>query len=61
MLGGSTLVLGEVSGESQCSVVAGRQGVVYARSKDACSMLEMWCMCGVFHKGVGKSVLEPLS
>ena len=29
--------------------------------KDACSMLETWCMHGVFHKGVGKSaVLEPL-
>ena len=31
-----------------------------AGSKDACSMLETWCMHGVFHKGVGKSVLEAL-
>ena len=53
--------LGEVSGELQCGVLAGLQGVVYAWSKDACSMLEMWCMHGVFRKGVGKSVLEPLS
>ena len=54
--------LGEVSGESQCGVIAGWRGVVYAGSKDACSMLETWCMCGVFHKGVGKSAeLEPLS
>ena len=29
--------------------------------KDACSMLDMWCMRGVFHKGVGRSaVLEQL-
>ena len=54
--------LQEVCGESQCSVVTGQQGVVCTGLKDACSMLEMWCMCGVFHKGVGKSaVLEPLS
>ena len=53
---------GGVSGELQCSMAAGQQGVVHAGSKDACSMLEMWCMHGVFHKGVGKSaVLEPLS
>ena len=54
--------LGGICGEPQCGVVAGQQGVVYAGSKDACSLLEMWCMHGVFHKGVGKSaVLEPLS
>ena len=53
---------GEVHGELQCSVVAGQQGVVCAGSKDTCSMLETWCIHGVFHKGVGKSaVLELLS
>ena len=50
-----------VHGEPWFGVVAGQQGVMHARSKDACSMLEMWCMHGVFCKGVGKSaVLEPL-
>ena len=54
--------LGGVCGEPQCGVVAGQQGVVCAGSKDACSMLETWCIYGVFCKGVGKSaVLEPLS
>ena len=41
---------GEVHGELQCGVVAGQQGVVCAGSKDACSMLEMWCVHGVFAK-----------
>ena len=54
--------LGGVCDEPWFSAVAGQQGVVCARSKDACSMLETWCMHGVFCKGVGKSaVLEPLS
>ena len=53
--------LAGVCGEPCFSVLAGWQGVMCAGSKDACSMLEMWCMCGIFHKGVGKSaVLEPL-
>ena len=42
-------------------MLAGQCGVMWAGSKDACSMLETWCMHGVFCKGVGKSVLEPLS
>ena len=36
-------------------------GVECVGSKDACSILDTWCMCVVFHKGVGKSSLEPLS
>ena len=51
-----------VHGELQFVMVAVLQGVVCARLKDACSMLDMWCMQGVFCKGVGRSaVLEPLS
>ena len=42
-------------------VVTALQGVVCAGSKEACSMLETWCMHGVFHKDVGKSLLELLS
>ena len=34
------------------------QGVVCTGLKDACSMLEMWCMRGVFRKGVGKSTVS---
>ena len=48
-------------GELQGVMVTVLQGVVCAVLKDACSMLEMWCMQGVFCKGVGKStVSEPL-
>ena len=37
------------------------QGVVLTGLKEACSMLETWCMQGVFHNGVGKSIVsEPL-
>ena len=36
--------LGGVHGEPQFSMIAGRQGVVCAGLKDACSMLNMWCM-----------------
>ena len=51
-----------VHGEPQCGMVAGWQGIVCVRLKDACSMLDTWCMRGVFHKGVGRSaMLEPLS
>ena len=51
-----------VCGELWYVMVAVPQGVVHARLKDACSMLDMWCMQGVFCKGVGRSaVLEPLS
>ena len=50
-----------VHDELQCVKVAVLQGVVCAGLKDACSMLDMWCMQGVFHKGVGRSaVLELL-
>ena len=54
--------LGGVHGELWFVMVAVLQGVVCAGSKDVCSMLDMWCMQGVFCKGVGRSaVLEPLS
>ena len=53
--------LGGVHGELWFILAVVLQGVVCARSKDACSMLDMWCMQGVFCKGVGRSaVLEPL-
>ena len=41
--------------------VTGQWGVLCAGLKDACSMLDTWCMHGILHKGVGKSSLEPLS
>ena len=41
--------------------VTGLHGVLCAGSKDACSMLDTWCMHGILCKGVGKSLLEPLS
>ena len=41
--------------------VTGLHGVLCAGLKDACSMLDTWYMCGILHKGVGKSLLEPLS
>ena len=51
-----------VHGELQCVMVAVLQGVVCVRSKDACSMLDTWCMQGVSCKGVGRSAeFEPLS
>ena len=50
-----------VCGELWCVMVTVLQGVVCAGLKDACSMLDMWCMQGVFLKGVGRStVSEPL-
>ena len=37
-------------------------GAVCTGLKDACSMLDTWCMQGVLLKGVGRStVSEPLS
>ena len=51
-----------ICGELQGVMVTVLQGVVFTGLKEVCSMLEMWCMQGVFCKGVGKSiVLEPLS
>ena len=41
--------------------VTGLHGVLCAGLKDACSKLDTWCMHGVLHKGVGTSLLEPLS
>ena len=41
--------------------VTGLWGVLCAGLKDACSMLDTWCMHGILCKGVGKSSLEPLS
>ena len=42
-------------------VVTGLCGVVCAGLKDACSMLDTWCMHGILCEDVGKSSLEPLS
>ena len=51
-----------VCGELWGVMVTVLQGVVCTGLKDACSMLDMWCMQGVFLKGVGRStVSEPLS
>ena len=62
MIGGSNTGLVGVCGELQCVMVTLLQGVVCAGLKDACSMLDIWCMRGVFLKGVGRStVSEPLS
>ena len=53
--------LGGVNGLLWFAVAVVLRGIVCARLKDACSMLDMWCMQGVFCKGVGRSaVLEPL-
>ena len=41
--------------------VTGLHGVLCIGSKEACSKLEIWYMHGVLHKGIGKSLLEPLS
>ena len=41
--------------------VTGLHGVLCAGLKDACSKLDTWCMHGILHKGVGTSLLEPLS
>ena len=51
-----------VCGELQGVIVIVLQSVVCAGLKDACSMLDTWCMQGVFLKGVGRStVSQPLS
>ena len=70
----SSSELSEVNDRCQCTSLVGvcgelwgvmvtvLQGVVCAELKDACSMLDTWCMQGVFLKGVGRStVSEPLS
>ena len=41
--------------------VTGLHGVLCAGLKEACSKLDTWCMCSILHKGVGMSLLEPLS
>ena len=41
--------------------VTGLHGVLCVGLKDACSKLDTWCMHGILHKGVGTSLLEPLS
>ena len=46
---------------SSLADVIGLQGVLCAGSKDVCSMLDTWCMCGILQKGVCKSSLKPLS
>ena len=51
-----------VCGVLQGVMVTVLQDVVFTGLKEACSWLEMWCMQGVFCKGVGKSMVsEPLS
>ena len=54
--------LGGVCGVLHGVMVTVLQGVVLNGLKEACSMLETWCMQGVFCNGVGKSMVsEPLS
>ena len=53
--------LGVVCGILWGVMVTVLQGVVLTGLKEACSMLETWCMWGVFCNGVGKSMVsEPL-
>ena len=41
--------------------VAGLHRVLCTGLKEACSKLDTWCMHGILCKGVGTSLLEPLS
>ena len=53
--------LGGVCGVLQGVMVTVLQGVVVTWLKEACSMLETWCVQGVFCNGAGKSIVsEPL-
>ena len=51
----------DLTGECVGLQVTGLHGVLCMRLKEACSKLDMWCMCGVLCKGGGTSSLEPLS
>ena len=54
--------LGGVCGVLQGVMVTVLWGVVVTGLKEVWSMLETWCMQGVFCNGVGKSIVsEPLS
>ena len=50
----------DLAGECVGLQVTGLCGVLCMQLKEACSKLDMWCMCGILHKGVGTSSLEPL-
>ena len=50
-----------LAGECMGLQVTGLCGVLCMGLKEACSKLDMWCMCGILRKGVGTSSLEPLS
>ena len=51
----------DLAGECVGLQVTGLHGVLCMGLKEACSKPDMWCMCGILHKGVGTSLLEPLS
>ena len=51
----------DLAGECVGLQVIGLHGVLCMGLKEACSKLDMWCMCGILSKGVGTSSLEPLS
>ena len=54
--------LGGVCGVLRGVMITVLQCVVLTGLKGACSMLETWCMQGVFHNGFDKSIVsEPLS
>ena len=50
----------DLAGECVGLQVTGLHGVLCMGLKEACSKLDTWCMCGILHKGVGTSSLEPL-
>ena len=51
----------DLAGECVGLQVTGLCGVLCMGLKEACSKLDMWCMCGILHKGVSTSSLELLS
>ena len=51
----------DLAGECVGLQVTGLRGVLCMGLKEACSKLDTWCMCGILCKGVGTSLLEPLS
>ena len=51
----------DLAGECVGLQVTGLHGVLCMGLKEASSRLGTWCMCGMLHKGVGTSLLEPLS
>ena len=53
--------LTDLAGECVGAQVTGLHGVLCMGWKEACSKLDMWCMCGILCKDIGTSLWEPLS